>query len=163
VRGTFLQTSTPPVVDPPVLLWLDPTVVKVQNNSSAHTTLVVDNRRGSRPQKVAIPAADEGAMRFSLAPERLVGAGGQVRHDEDQDPCLAAGRRRDLHAAAHRVRLERRGGRRDRGALRPGLLGPGGRWPAPPSSCESTTLATSRTNPLRTSAGRGDCSGSSIP
>jgi hypothetical protein len=72
VRGTFLQASTPPVIDPPVSLRLDPSVVKVQNSSSGHTTVVIDNRRGSRPQQVAISADDdEGAVRFSLSPERL--------------------------------------------------------------------------------------------
>lgn len=72
VRGTFIQASTPPVDDPPVSLRLDPSVVKVQNSSFGHTTLIVDNRRSSTPQQVTISADDdEGAVRFSISPERL--------------------------------------------------------------------------------------------
>jgi hypothetical protein len=77
--GTFLQLSSPPVVDPPVLLSLNPSVVRVRNASSARTVAVADNRRGSRAQHLRISAADdENAVQFVVEPAELVAPAGQV-------------------------------------------------------------------------------------
>jgi hypothetical protein len=79
VTGTFVQLSSPPVVDPPVLLSLNPSVVRVRNASSGRTVAVADNRRGSRPHRLTISAADdENAVRFVVEPSELVVPAGQV-------------------------------------------------------------------------------------
>lgn len=78
VRGTFVQAASAEVVDPPVTVRLDPSTIKVQNASSGHTSVILDNRRGSRPQRVTVAADDdEGAVRFTVAPERIEVPAGQ--------------------------------------------------------------------------------------
>lgn len=72
VSGTFIQASAPTVVDPLVSLRLDPSVVRLENASSGQTTVIVDNRRGSRPQRVTLSADDaESVVRFTISPDRL--------------------------------------------------------------------------------------------
>lgn len=72
VRGSFVQATSAVVEDPPVALRLDPSTVKVQNASSGHTSVIVDNRRGHRPQHVTLAADDdEGVVQFTVSPERL--------------------------------------------------------------------------------------------
>lgn len=77
-RGTFVQSTRAPVVDPPVTLLLDPSTTKVENASVGHASIVLDNRRGTRPQRVSLSAGDdERAVQFTIAPDRLTVAAGQ--------------------------------------------------------------------------------------
>ncbi|MCK0113069.1 hypothetical protein MWU75_13040 [Ornithinimicrobium sp. F0845] len=78
VRGTFIQVATAPVEDPPVALRLDPSIVKVQNASAGHTSVILDNRRGTRPQLVSLTADDdEGLVELTVSPEQIEVPAGQ--------------------------------------------------------------------------------------
>ncbi|WP_134773306.1 zinc ribbon domain-containing protein [Ornithinimicrobium flavum] len=71
-RATFVQTSSAPVVDPPVSVRLDPSVVRVKDGAVGHATVVLDNRAGTRPQWVELSVDDdEGVVRFSLSADRV--------------------------------------------------------------------------------------------
>ncbi|GAA1135876.1 zinc ribbon domain-containing protein [Ornithinicoccus hortensis] len=70
--ATFLQSAAATVVDPPVTVRLDPRTVQVVNTSAGATSVVLDNRRGTRSQRVTLSAADdEGAVRFTISPTQL--------------------------------------------------------------------------------------------
>lgn len=77
-RATFVQAATATVVDPPVAVRLDPSTVKVSNASAGHTSVILDNRRGTRPQHISLVAEDdEGAVRFTVSPEQVEVPAGQ--------------------------------------------------------------------------------------
>jgi hypothetical protein len=74
---TFLQAATPPVVDPPVSLTLDPSVVRVRG-ATGRTQVIVDNRQGNRPQAVRLQADDdENAVEFGISPPTVTVPAGQ--------------------------------------------------------------------------------------
>lgn len=78
-RGTFVQTSSAPVVDPPLSVRMDPSVVRVRDGAVGHATVLVDNRAGTRPRWVDLSADDdEGVVRFSPSTDRVEVPAGQV-------------------------------------------------------------------------------------
>lgn len=69
IAGSFLQSSSPAVVDPPVQLRLDPEVVRISGSGAGRTTLSIDNRGGRLPTRVALSAHDpEGLLRVDFQP-----------------------------------------------------------------------------------------------
>lgn len=72
VRGSFVQSASATIEDPPVAVRLDPSTVKVQNTSVGHSSVILDNRRGTRPQVVSLAADDdEGVVEFTVSPDRV--------------------------------------------------------------------------------------------
>jgi len=72
VTGTFVQLSTPPIVDPPVGLRLDPEVVQDSGFGGGRTTLTIDNRAGRLPKRVSVSGYDpERVVRLAFQPDRL--------------------------------------------------------------------------------------------
>ena len=77
--GTFVQTTTPPPPDQPLVLRLDPSLVRVRNRGTGALTAVADNRGGGRPRRVYFAGHDpERVIRFGFSPEFLDLAPGQV-------------------------------------------------------------------------------------
>ena len=77
--GTFVQTTTPPPPDQPLVLRLDPSLVRVRNRGTGALTAVADNRGGGRPRRVYFTGHDpERVIRFAFSPEFLDLAPGQV-------------------------------------------------------------------------------------
>jgi len=77
--GTFVQTSSPPPPDEPLILRLDPSIVRVRNSGSGALTVIADNRGGGRPRRAYFAGHDpERVVRFDFAPEFLDLAPGQV-------------------------------------------------------------------------------------
>jgi hypothetical protein len=81
VTGTFVQLSTPPIVDPPVGLRLDPEVVQDSGFGGGRTTLTIDNRAGRLARRVSVSGYDpERAVRLTFQPAHLeVPPGGWVQ------------------------------------------------------------------------------------
>src|SRR5699024_8106223 len=78
-RGTFVQTSSSPVVEPPLSVRMDPSIVRVRDGAVGHATVLVDNRAGTRPRWVDVSADDdEGVVRFSPSTDRVELPAGQV-------------------------------------------------------------------------------------
>ncbi len=63
VAATFVQTTSAAPVDTPVILRLDPSVVRVRDTKVGQLEAIVDNRGGSRVRRVFLSGRD---------PERLV-------------------------------------------------------------------------------------------
>lgn len=77
--GTFVQTTTPPPPDQPLVLRLDPSVVRVRNRGTGALAAVADNRGGGRPRRVYFTGHDpERVIRFAFTPAFLDLAPGQV-------------------------------------------------------------------------------------
>lgn len=77
--ANFVQSTSPTVVDPPVLLGLSPSVVHERNGATVATVVTADNRRGGRPHHLTIGATDdEKAVRFTVTPAELDVPPGQV-------------------------------------------------------------------------------------
>jgi hypothetical protein len=76
--GTFVQVSSPPVIDPPVDVRLDPEVVRDAGFGGGRATVTVDNRGGRRPRRVTVTGYDpERVVRLTFEPAELeVPAGG---------------------------------------------------------------------------------------
>lgn len=73
----FNQVASALVVDPPVVLRMDPSVVHADGRTGV-SHLVLDNRRGSRPQRIHLEARDvENSVRFVLEPQDLEVPAGQ--------------------------------------------------------------------------------------
>lgn len=65
------QSTCAVVLDPPVTMQLDPMVVHA-GRRTAQTHVILDNRRGTRPQRVHLAArAPEESLRFSFVPQNL--------------------------------------------------------------------------------------------
>jgi len=72
VTGTFVQLSTPPIVDPPVGLRLDPEVVQDSGFGGGRTTLTIDNRAGRLARRVSVSGYDpERVVRLAFEPAQL--------------------------------------------------------------------------------------------
>ena len=72
VSGTFVQLSTPPIVDPPVGLRLDPEVVQDSGFGGGRTTLTIDNRAGRLPSGSRSPVTTRSGWSGStFQPDRL--------------------------------------------------------------------------------------------
>ncbi len=78
-QGTFVQASSAVVIDPPVALRLEPSVVKVRDATLAELMLVADNRRGRRSAQLTLTGRDpERLVRFDFQPQVLVVPPGQT-------------------------------------------------------------------------------------
>lgn len=72
------QSASAIVADPPIGLRLDPSVVRA-NRRSGVTRVVLDNRRGTRPQTIHLEARDvENAVGFRIVPQDLQVGPGQT-------------------------------------------------------------------------------------
>lgn len=77
VNAGLAQTASAVVVDPPIVLRLDPSVVHAHRRSGV-SHVILDNRRGSRPQRIHLEARDlENSVRFSIQPQDLEVPAGQ--------------------------------------------------------------------------------------
>lgn len=75
--GGFSQVSSALVIDPPVGVRLDPSVVHGERKPAV-SQIIVDNRRGSRPQRIRLEARDtENNVQFTIQPQDLVVPPGQ--------------------------------------------------------------------------------------
>lgn len=73
----FHQSASALVVDPPIVLRMDPSVVHADRRVGV-THIVLDNRRGSRPQRIHLEARDvENGVRFVIEPQDLEVPAGQ--------------------------------------------------------------------------------------
>lgn len=71
------QSTSAAVVDPPIGIRLDPSVVHAKRRTGA-TRVVLDNRRGTRPQGIHLEARDvENVVGFRIAPQDVQVAPGQ--------------------------------------------------------------------------------------
>jgi len=70
--GTFVQLSTPPIVDPPGGLRLDPEVVQDAGFGGGRTTLTIDNRSGRLARRVSVAGYDpERVVRLTFQPAQM--------------------------------------------------------------------------------------------
>ncbi len=77
--ATLIQSASEEVVDPPLAIRLDPSLIRVQNRGAGSTRVVVDNRRGSRPREVKLTGYDdERAVAISFSPATFVIPPGQT-------------------------------------------------------------------------------------
>lgn len=73
----FHQSASALVVDPPIVLHMDPSVVNADRRGGV-SHVVLDNRRGSRPQRIHLEARDvENSVRFVIEPQDLEVPAGQ--------------------------------------------------------------------------------------
>jgi hypothetical protein len=67
--GTFGQITSPKPVETPVALKLEPSLIRVRDSTFGQFQVVVDNRQGIRPRRVALAGTDpERALQFSFWP-----------------------------------------------------------------------------------------------
>ncbi|MGB3858960.1 MAG: hypothetical protein WA912_06850 [Ornithinimicrobium sp.] len=77
--ATLIQSTSTEVVDPPLSMRLDPSLIRVQNRSAGSTRVVVDNRQGSRPRQVKVTGYDnERVVSVSVSPATFVVPPGQT-------------------------------------------------------------------------------------
>ena len=78
--GTLVQVTSAPVIDPPVGVLLQPSLVRVANRAFGELMVVVDNGHGRLPVQVGLSGSDpELAIRFAFDPRAFtVPAGGTV-------------------------------------------------------------------------------------
>lgn len=72
VGATFVQTTSAAPVDTPVILRLDPSVVRVRDTAVGQLEAIVDNRGGARVRRVFLSGRDpERLVRFTFSPPSL--------------------------------------------------------------------------------------------
>jgi hypothetical protein len=72
VAATFVQSTSAAPVDTPVILRLDPSVVRVRDTRVGQLEAIVDNRGGSRVRRVFLSGRDpERLVRFTFSPPSL--------------------------------------------------------------------------------------------
>ena len=72
VAATFVQTTSAAPVDTPVILRLDPSVVRVRDTKVGQLEAIIDNRGGSRVRRVFLSGRDpERLVRFTFSPPSL--------------------------------------------------------------------------------------------
>ena len=72
VTATFVQTTSAAPVDTPVVLRLDPSVVRVRDTAVGQLEAIIDNRGGSRVRRVFLSGRDpERLVRFTFSPPSL--------------------------------------------------------------------------------------------
>ena len=72
VAATFVQTTSAAPVDTPVVLRLDPSVVRVRDTKVGQLEAIVDNRGGTRTRRVFLSGRDpERLVRFTFSPPSL--------------------------------------------------------------------------------------------
>ncbi|MGB3686948.1 MAG: hypothetical protein WA991_14105 [Ornithinimicrobium sp.] len=77
--ATLIQSTSAEVIDPPMGMRLDPSLIRVENRGAGSTRVVVDNRRGSRPREVKLTGYDdERVVAISISPDTFVIPPGQT-------------------------------------------------------------------------------------
>jgi len=77
--GTFIQATSPAPVETPVALKLEPSLVRVRDNTSAQFQVIVDNRQGIRPRQITLAGTDpERAIGFTFWPPVVEVGQGQI-------------------------------------------------------------------------------------
>jgi hypothetical protein len=77
--GTFIQITSPLPPDEPMTVRIEPSVVRVRNRGDGSTSVVADNRGGSKPRRVYFAGHDpERVVRFSFMPQVMDLAPGQM-------------------------------------------------------------------------------------
>lgn len=77
VNAGFTQVASAIVVDPPIGVRLDPSVVHASRRTGL-SHILLDNRRGTRPQRVHLEVRDvENVVQFTIAPQDLEVPAGQ--------------------------------------------------------------------------------------
>lgn len=72
VAATFVQTTSATPVDTPLILRLDPSVVRVRDTAVGQLEAIIDNRGGSRVRRIFLSGRDpERLVRFTFSPPSL--------------------------------------------------------------------------------------------
>ena len=107
--GTFVQFTSPPPPDEPLMLRVDPSLVRVRNSGGGSATVFADNRGGSRHRRVQFAGTDpERVMRFAFEPPVIDLGAGAGRRGAVAGQRTAAGRRRAGQSSVQRAGLGRR-------------------------------------------------------
>ena len=79
--ATLVQSTSAIPVQAPVVVKLEPSLVRVQDGPTANVHVIIDNRRGTTPRRVAMSGTDpEKAISFAFWPQVVeVGAGQLAR------------------------------------------------------------------------------------
>ena len=106
-----MQITSPAPVETPVALKLEPSLVRVRDNTSGQFQVIVDNRQGIRPRRVTLAGTDpERALGFSFWPPVVEVGQGQIARATGRVDALPAGAGPRGHPAVRGLRLGRRQG-----------------------------------------------------